>query len=59
MSHVVTQLDEDALKFYECRAKELREKWGIDDCSARRKAYSEMLHRFLTEDSPVLRYYKI
>ena len=52
MSHVATQLDEDALKFYECRAKELREKWGIGDCS-------EMLHRFLPQGHPMLPYYEI
>ena len=34
MSHVATQLDEDALKFYEERAKELRQKWSYDERSA-------------------------
>ncbi len=58
MSHAATQLDEDALKYYEERAKELQDKWGSDECSARRKAYAEMLHRFLPAGHPVLRYYK-
>ena len=58
-SHVATQLDEEVLKFYEERAKELRHKWGSDECGARRKAYAEMLHRFLPEGHPVLRYYAV
>ncbi len=58
MSHVATQLDEEALKFYEERAKELQDKWGSDERSARKKAYAEMLHRFLPAGHPVLRYYK-
>ena len=59
MSHVATQLDEGALKYYEERAKELQDKWDSDERSARRKAYAEMLHRFLPEGHPVLRYYKV
>ncbi len=58
MSHVATQLDEDALKYYEERAKELRHKWGSDERSARKKAYAEMLHRFLPAGHQ-LRYYVV
>ena len=57
MSRVATQLDEDALKYYEERAEELRHKLVSDERNARRKAYAEMLHRFLPEGHLVLRYY--
>ena len=57
MSHVATTLGHDELNFYEYRCRELVGKWGLDETTAHRKAYAEMLHRYLPPDSPVLAYY--
>ncbi len=59
MSHVSTALEREALEYYDQRAKELQTKWGLAEFQAQKKAYAEMLHRFLPEGHPVLMYYKV
>ena len=54
MSHVQTHLENDALKAYRKRARELR-KHGVE--KPRQQAYAEMIHKFYPEGHPVLRYY--
>ena len=58
MSHVSTHLGEEELAYYKQRARDLHRNWGLDVKVARRQAYSEMLHRYLPQGHPVLRYYK-
>ncbi len=59
MSHVSTALEPEALEYYERRAKDLQAKWGLAEFQAQKKAYAEMLHRFLPEGHPVLFYYSL
>ena len=59
MSHVATQLGAEELAYYRQRARDLYRKWGVPPKEARRKAYAEMLNRFLPPEHPVLRYYKV
>ncbi len=59
MSHVATALEPEALAYYKQRAKDLQAKWGLAEFEAQKKAYANMLNRFLPEGHPVLRYYKV
>ena len=59
VSHIATHLGGTERKYYEQRAKELQEKWGLSPKEAERRTYAEMLHRFLPPGHPVLRYYRV
>ena len=56
MSHVNTALSDEANTFFQGRV-EFLEEWGMNEAAAMNKAYAEMLHRYLPEGHPVLRYY--
>ena len=56
MSHVATALPDEAQVFYDDRVIALEDD-GLSEDTAMNYAYAEMLHRFLPEGHPVLRYY--
>ena len=58
MSHINTALSDEQQDFYDGRVR-LLEEWGMDEAVAMKRAYAEMLHRFLPADSVVLLSYPV